>query len=52
MLAKGHSYLFFSETVGSFDTKVYMKDYGRMGNVNLFIWVGSHDQDGRYAHIW
>ena len=22
------------------------------GNENLYKWVGSHDQDGRHAHIW
>ena len=36
---------FFSETIESFETKIRMKAYWRIG-------IKSHDQDGHNAHIW
>ena len=55
--AKDHSdsklkLVFFSEIVRSFETKFYVKAYGRIGMKLYLKRVGSHDQNGHHAHIW
>ena len=58
-LAKGHSDFkiktFFTETVGSFETKFYMKAYRRMGKkfyAKKKKTVESDVQDRQHVHIW
>ena len=47
--------LLFSETTGPFLSNCVCRvlDTRKIqGNENLFIGIGSHDQDGCHAHIW
>ena len=43
----------FSETAGPIKAKFYVEPpWLGGGNKSLFMAAGSHDQDGRHAHIW
>ena len=46
------SNIFFSETPWPIKAKFYVEPPWVGGTIFLFAASGSHDQDGRHAHIW